>query len=112
MPTYIDSWAQAAQELGVTLISPPVTIPSGLEMYPMLVPYFGTEKGTFVFSEMQPKSVVDELRDNGYTCSIFSQCPEGYRVSVENLVEILSDWGWSGPENRRPSWVKDERSYE
>ena len=106
MRKYTDSWSEAARELGVLVIELPCVRAGGAEVYPdMLVPHFGTEKGTLVFTEMQPRPIVEDLQAEGYTCSIFSPPPQGYRASVGTLIEILSDWGWAGPIDQKPSWL-------
>lgn len=101
---HVEKWSAAAGRLGVELRGPlTVTLPDGRELEAhMLVPHFGTDKGTLVFS--------DGLADYrglialGYAYSVFDAT--GQASSVEDLVEVLSDWSWCGAEHDRPGWLR------
>ena len=106
---HVDSWARAAKDLGVD-ISGPMRITIGkVELNPdMLVRYFGATNGTFVFEKWPGISVLEELKRNGYTCSSFLGPKENNHASRDDLIDILSDWGWCGPENQKPSWLLED----
>lgn len=108
MSSYMDNWSYAAGILGVTITSPYCVRVGATEIYPeLLVPHFGSEKGTFIFTEMQSESILKELFSDGYTCSIFAPAVTGEEASVEDLKEVLTDWGWRGPPNQKPHWLED-----
>jgi hypothetical protein len=106
---HVDSWARSARDLGVD-ISGPMRITIGkFELYPdMLILHFGAPNGTFVFEKWPGNSVLEELKANGYTCSSFLGPSENYHASRDDLIEVLSDWGWCGPEDGKPSWLLED----
>lgn len=53
------------------------------------------------FSVVQP--FVDEVEVRGYGFSTLSE-PSRAAYDRDAFVEMLCDWGWSGPEQERPAW--------
>jgi len=46
----------------------------------------------------------DQIATEGYGYSMF--CGEELPYDREHFIEILTDWGWTGAEDRRPAWSK------
>jgi bifunctional N-acetylglucosamine-1-phosphate-uridyltransferase/glucosamine-1-phosphate-acetyltransferase GlmU-like protein len=103
---YVRSCQNAAKQLGVTLrgpadlsLSPSVTI-----HVDMIVEGFGAPKGTLVvddYSALQPHIAL--IKASGFTCSSFAEPTS--ESSVDDLQEMLLEWGWAGPEAERPVWA-------
>jgi hypothetical protein len=71
-----------------------------------LVPNFGAENGTLIFSESEPPSSeqIKLLEALGYYCS---QLYSSYATCDEALIrETLNDWQFLGATSDRPSWYK------
>jgi hypothetical protein len=47
---------------------------------------------------------IQTLRENdfGY-CGNVGGAPEAYQRA--DMIEVLTDWGWSGPADKRPDWL-------
>jgi len=102
-----NSWYKAAQALGIEIRGPlAVTTEEGDDLEcEMLVPYFGSLQGTVVFTEFQDDGLMEKLQRNGYCCSTFGPVPDGYIAPRSQVAEVLADWGWCGPEERKPTWL-------
>jgi hypothetical protein len=102
-------WRRAAQDLGFEVSGPVyVSLPSGVCIQaPLLVHRFGGKSGMLVLSDFSVvRDLTEELVRFGYGYSIMSEPmpEEGY--SPEEFIDILADWGWSGSDQERPSWLK------
>ena len=105
---HIGSWSAAASQLGVELRGPMAfTLPDGRELKArMLVPQFGTDKGTLVFSDSEVLAHSQALIELGYAYSVFDAA-EGNVISEDDLIEILSDWCWCGDDRTKPEWLRE-----
>jgi len=121
----IERWRDAADKLGVALCPPSeIQLPNGMITRPnMLVPNFGARNGTLVFGgpvdnhhakgERQPGDEDWEkerqgIREGGYYLSIFPPSSSYWTriASEEDLIEVLSDWGWFGRPEEAPPWLE------
>jgi len=94
----------AAQDLGIEVVVPFVlTLKNGEEVRAdVLVKDFGP---TLVVTEAAAETfrrLGDELAAEGYGYSVF--CGGELTYDREHFIEILTDWGWTGAEDRRPEW--------
>jgi|ERR1035437_212558 hypothetical protein len=98
-------WEEARDDLGLDLI-----IPFDIDLGPdvtihaeLLVKNFGCPNGMIVVREYDAikKSLtqIDEL-DYGYSVLDW-QDP----YDRESMVEMLSEWGWTGPTSEAPEWL-------
>jgi len=72
----------------------------------MLVKGFGARVGTLVTpTTEQWWGRFDELRAHGLTASCFGPYDAGEECSVDDVIDVLSDWGWCG-DGPTPSWLK------
>ncbi len=103
-----ESWSAAAEKLGVELRGPlAITLPDGRVMEArMLVPQFGADKGTLVFSDIDSLADFGALIELGYAYSVFDAA-KGYVISEDDLIDILSDWCWCGDDRTKPDWLHD-----
>lgn len=99
------AWRRASEDLGVQFSAPfAVMTPSGQSYaYLGLVHDFGRSRGTLIcmIEGDCPKLPVD--LEGEYGVSLLG---DSYAVYERQLFEpTLSDWGWCGPADQRPSWL-------
>jgi len=105
-----DLWRAAALELGLDLVVPfRLVLPSGAEVSArVLVKGFGAKEGMLILSRYDDvRSSVKELAKEGYGFSVMSDPGPGEQFVRQDIVEVLRDWGWSGPPTDAASWLKD-----
>ena len=101
-------WREVANDLGLEIVSPyEVILPSGSRIRaPVLVRHFGGPKGMLVvadYSESLRTGWAEEAVQAGYGFSVLGEPSDEYDRDV--FIEVLSDWGWHGPESERPAWL-------
>jgi hypothetical protein len=74
----------------------------------VLVSKFGGRHGSLVvtdYSKLKPH--LSRIRELGYGFSVLEdpKQPGGYDRST--YIEMLSDWGWTGEPEKKPSWVRE-----
>ena len=110
MNKLIEIWKLAAQDLGFDIQTPfSIQLPSGTRINaPLLVRNFGAVNGMLIVTQSQDVwGSRSELTDQGYGFSVLS-VPETNTVYIRNeYIEVLNDWGWSGPPKEKPSWILD-----
>jgi hypothetical protein len=108
MWTYAQAWQRAADALGVEIEGPlQVKIDDGFVIDAgLLVKQFGAPVGTLVTpTTEQWWGRFEQLRALGLTASSFGPYDDGEEANVEDVMDVLSDWGWCG-EGPAPSWLK------
>ncbi len=108
MNGYLASWLPAAEQLGVELSGPmTVALPDGESVIAQLhVPSFGAEKGMLVFKQVLSSRASNSLVESGYGYSVFAEPAADEITTMDDLVEVLRDWGWYGPEAEAPEWLQ------
>jgi hypothetical protein len=106
-PSEILFWQRVANHLGINVVTPfEVSFGDGSRLrVSALVKNFGYAKGMLVDADY--KLLEPHLRkiiESGYGYSAFGSAPENFdRLSI---IEVLKDWGWSGPPEQRPDWLE------
>ena len=104
-----ENWCEAAQRLGVTLGDAcQVSLPACVQSEPILhIPDFGGTRGTLVFHDLGSADAAI-LAQSGYYTSVFPSGSTYWQrpMTDADLIEVLSDWGWSGSIDRHPEWLK------
>lgn len=106
-PSEVRFWQKVSADLGVSLVTPvEISLSNGETiMLSALVKDFGAKRGMLVdanFALIQPYAKI--LVEDGYGYSSnFGHSPESY--DRHKMIEILADWGWSGPSKDRPAWL-------
>ncbi len=73
---------------------------------PVYIPWFGSSKGTLIFSSLaQFWDFNKEITADGYGFSCLSDYDDTY--DRESTVEMLSEWGWDGSQEKKPDWLVD-----
>jgi hypothetical protein len=70
------------------------------------VPEFGAPKGMLIVHDFDTiVNLADEIVAAGYGYSTIRAPKVGAEYDRESFVEMLADWGWSGPANTTPAWL-------
>jgi hypothetical protein len=102
-----DYWRMAADDLHITVVAPfDLVLPSGGSIHAdALVRSFGAAEGMLIVTESTAVwPFRDEIVQLGYGFSVMDP-PEG-RHNLDDIREMLEDWGWSGDDSDRPSWLR------
>lgn len=110
MPDFlIEEWRQAAADLGLAIEAPfLLQLQDGQIEARLLLRNFGAVNGMLIvtdFSVIRP--FLQEIDACGYGFSTLSEPSSRVAYDRETFVEMLCDWGWSGPEEKRPTWCVD-----
>jgi hypothetical protein len=101
-------WQQASNDLGLDIVAPFVLqLPSGVQINAIFfLKNFGAQEGMLIVSKFDDVSqYVDELTQAGYGFSVLSKYRSDTNYVRDNIVDVLRDWGWSGPPDSRPAWL-------
>jgi hypothetical protein len=98
-----ESWLLQAAALGIEVVSPfEVELGGRHAVFAAMIRDFGGSPGIVVdpaWSVIEPH--VDALVEAGFGYS----CLEMEGNEIGDLIEVLRDWTWTGPRERRPSWL-------
>jgi hypothetical protein len=106
--TLIEEWEMVRDDLGIEIVAPYVVdLGDGKKLsVPILVKHFGHKQGMLVVSDFQDlKPYENQVWAMGYGMSVLEEPTEPYDREV--MIELLSDWGWTGDPARKPAWVRD-----
>jgi hypothetical protein len=102
------AWAQAAEILGVEIVAPfSVTLPSGTRVdAPVLVKSFGARNGMLIVTDYaEVRHELAALEDAGFGFSVLEEPDQDEPFVVNEFVDMLRDWGWTGRQEDEPSWL-------
>lgn len=100
----------AAKDLGLEIEAPfSLEIEEGIVInIDILLKNFGNREGMLVVNKFEKLSpYANKLVELGYGISTIGEpdSPDEFHRNV--FIEMLSEWGWCGPENEKPDWVID-----
>ncbi|MBW1982134.1 MAG: hypothetical protein JRJ12_13035 [Deltaproteobacteria bacterium] len=101
-------WQMAAEDLGIRIIAPfQLVLSSGVQIKAeLLVKQFGAVNGMLIITNYdQVAPFVDEITNEGYGFSVLDEPRDNEKYSREDFIELLADWGWSGEDSSKPSWL-------
>jgi hypothetical protein len=103
----IDRWAPAQADLGIDVTGPLIIqISDSLTVHAdILVKSFGGSNGTIGVEDSRPlEPFLKEIWDAGYGVTEFGK---PFRAVYDRaaIISCLSEWGWSGPADLKPSWL-------
>ena len=100
---------QAAQELGLRVVSPYVAVVSNGTQIPAqaLFPDLGGAFGTLVFesADVLDAEAIRDVVAQGYSISTFSEPLPKEEFDLESYAEMFSEWGWTSNGMQKPSWM-------
>ena len=112
--TLAAAWNEAAIDLGLRVVAPYTLLPDdggGPILLPAWVQDFGRAGGTLPYPGIPgrlfaiDRRVYDYTLAHGMYCSVLGVDSYG-RYRRDAYVEMLSDWGYYGPADQRPSWLE------
>jgi hypothetical protein len=107
----VDVWRTAGEKLGFTVEAPYEFVLSGRTHSCLaFLPHFGTPKGIIVLGTRPPRfeadrSIAADAAQAGVGCSFVNVELYG-RYDQELFESTLSDWGYHGPSDKKPGWLK------
>ena len=103
MQNTIKAWKEAGQDLGIEVESPFIL---NRVRFPIFVKHFGSYSGTIII-DMDDIDTADDVIPKQYYWSGIN--PINYReYDRDHFINTLEDWGWFGPESKKPSWYADK----
>lgn len=105
----MNNWEKAKKDLGLDIsFSNELKVEDDLLHIEIILKNFGAPKGMIIVREYNKiKNYVDALNQNGWGYSALSL---GNKYDRESFIEMLSDWGWTGPENEKPNWLLENNN--
>ena len=106
--TLLEKWKLASHDLDLEMIENFVLkISSSAQINSaLLLKNFGDKNGMLIirdYNEAEP--YLEDIEEAGYGFCIMKDPPYKHDFySKESIIEVLRDWGWTGPESERPDW--------
>lgn len=70
------------------------------------VQHLGGPMGMLVFGRYdEVRPVADRLVEAGFGYTVLDEPLDSELFSLESYKEMSADWGWSGPNDLKPSWL-------
>ena len=105
MRSTVAFWMEAGRDLQIEVIAPfEVLFSDGSRVrVDALVKDFGAPNGMLIHQSYEVlKPFIGRILENGYGYS--SNIGDGSYEKAA-FTEVLKDWGWFGPESRKPAWL-------
>jgi hypothetical protein len=105
--SFVSYWQRAAADLGLEIVAPfTVRVADASFEIPVLLRNFGGRLGMLLTTDYQQlKLFASALVDAGYGYSVLSDPNAEETYSREGILEVLTDWGWTGSDHERPAWL-------
>ena len=104
------AWGEAGRALGIE-VEAPFTLRHGSRDHVCLayLPHFGGGAGILVAGTRSPNFTTDKVfsgdaESDGYSWTFLNLC-EYQKFDGRLFIETLTDWGCTGPDDKRPSWL-------
>jgi hypothetical protein len=105
---FADVWRKAAVDLGLDIIAPArVTMSDGTTVkFHVLLKNFGGASGILLGEDYEKaRPYKDNITALGYAMSHYLPPSDAEVYDRENIIEVLADWGWTGPPEHKPAWL-------
>ena len=107
-----ENWKRCAVDLNVEIQIPFCVEINNQPIELMLFKNFGSQMGTLVFNSLNVLETIEKKGSNqirGYNVSVFDCQLLQYDEEVrDSVIEMLAEWGWTGPEDEKPSWLLND----
>ena len=103
-----NAWRSAGLDLGIEVMTPfEQTLEDGtVAVCEAFVPHFGSPRGALVISGKTARRFGKKLtKADGVWCSTAGE-RAGRRYVRKTFIAELEDWGWFGPPDQKPSWLR------
>lgn len=102
-------WEIAATDLSIRVVAPyDLMLPSGSRILAsVLVSDFGAAKGMLIVESFElVRKHHEEILTSGYGYSVLDAPTSADAYDRESTMAMLRDWGWTGQDSIKPSWLK------
>lgn len=103
----IQEWKKIAKDLGLEIIAPYKLEIKKNEfiVVDIFLKYFASEIGILIVSDYSIIKKWEEEIDNlGYAYSVLEPLDNIESYDREVMIEVLNEWGWDGPDDKKPGW--------
>ena len=101
-----EAFLAAGRDLGVEVVAPYVLMADGRRhKFSAFVPYFGNSKGIVIAAMPSSHALSEAARKVGLGISFVNQEMYG-TYGRDHFIDMLTEWGFYGPDEKRPSWLK------
>ena len=104
---FLEEWFEAARDLDLDIQAPfLLVLESGAHIKTrLLLKNFGAVNGMLIVTDWDTiAQFAEEIVEAGYGYSTLSESDDRDQYNHYGFVEMLRDWGWSGPEALQPDW--------
>jgi hypothetical protein len=101
-------WKSAAKALGIEIEAPySTTLSSGSRLdAAVLVAQFGAPRGMLILRDYaEVRHLLGELEQAGFGFSVMDEPGDSHPFVLEEYMDVLRDWGWSGIASDAPAWI-------
>ena len=105
IPSEVLFWETAATDLDLEIVAPfELPLPDGHQLIASaVVRNFGAPLGMVVvgdFDVIRPHTAFLKSAGYGYSAGV-----GGNEYNRDQMIDVLNDWGWTGPEDEIPEWL-------
>lgn len=104
-------WKRAAIELAIDVVAPfslKVANDTIILDACFFVKNFGAKNGMLIFNDYSEiKPYINDIKLKDYGFSIIDEPTKEGEFFIEDYMDVLSDWGWTGDDSERPIWFRD-----
>lgn len=107
--TAVGVWKQAAQELDIEIVTPfTFQVENREHLCLAWLPHFcSPRRGVVVgIMDVQQPGFTADATISGYLTSLVEFSSYAALFNRQLIIDTLADWGYFGPEDRKPSWYK------
>lgn len=106
-----ENWKRCAVDLNIEIQVPFCVEIDNQPIELILFKNFGSQMGTLVFNSFNVLDTIEKKKGKqikGYNISVFDYQLLHYDEEVQDsVIEMLTEWGWTGSEDKRPFWLLD-----
>lgn len=107
------AWIDASHDLGIEFVHPFTFTTKGGRKFTTtggLVSHFGSPTGTLVITRYDSVEVSEASEDTDFCLTGLN--PNSYEpYHRDTYIETLNEWGWFGPNDKKPLWFADEAGH-
>lgn len=111
-----DNWIICANDLKINIQIPFYIEIDNFKIETILFKNFGNRNGTIVLNSLDKLNCIQDSfykQFKNYNIAIFDYNLLNYDTDIrEAIIEMLSEWGWAGPEKEKPSWLLENINFD
>ncbi|EPF27199.1 hypothetical protein HMPREF1221_00002 [Treponema socranskii subsp. paredis ATCC 35535] len=111
-----NNWIICAEDLKIDIQIPFYIEINKSEIETILFKNFGNRNGTIVFNSFDKLNRIQDSfnkRYKNYNMAVFDYSLLNYKTDIRKaIIEMLSEWGWTGQEKEKPSWLLENINFD